>query len=168
MNIEETIGSIEFLKDEAKFDDLFCKYRNKLYITAFMLLSNPQDAEDAVQETALLAFSSIKKLRDSSLFKTWVTRILINVCKGMRLTRNKKKTVPLHDNLWTNPLDNDETDLLRAIRLMNKNDRVIITLRFFHDLKLIEIAQILKVSENTVKSRLYRAIGKLKKIYKKE
>lgn len=170
MNIESTTDYVEAIKngDTAKFDELFQLYRKKLYLTALIMLNNPQDAEDAVQDSAVSAFSSINKLQHSKFFGTWITRILINCCNSIRSVKNRRRTVQLDESLWIEPLAEDEIDLIKALEYLKKDDKVIIVLRFFNDIKINEIAEILKISEGTVKSKLYRAIAKLKIILEKE
>lgn len=83
MDLHASIGYVELSKsgDSSSFDKLFQEYGKSLYITALAILQNKEDAEDAVQDTAILAFSSIKNLKHNEYFKTWVTRMLINRCK---------------------------------------------------------------------------------------
>jgi RNA polymerase sigma-70 factor (ECF subfamily) len=171
MDLDSLIGFIELSKsgDNSSFDKLFQVYRKSLYLTALAILENNYDAEDAVQDTAIIAFSSIKNLTQNQYIKTWITRILINRCKRILSIKKRNSTVHLNDDiLCIEPLSIDEITLWDTISLLNKKDKLIITLRFFNDLDVKEISNVLKCPYGTAKSKLHRAIKKLKLMYDKE
>ena len=82
--------------DRKSYKELYDLCKNRVYSTAIRLLGNPQDAEDAAQETFVKVFRNIHMFRgDSSIF-TWIYRITVNICiEHMR----KRKNIPFHDSL---------------------------------------------------------------------
>lgn len=151
------------------YDILFQSCRKSLFLTALVMLENRLDAEDAVQDTAIIAYSSISTLKNNEYFKTWITRILINRCKRIRVTRSRNKTIELtEETLWAEPLTNHAIEVWEAVNKLGKDDKILITLRFFNDLSISEIAAVLKAPIGTMKSKLHRAIKKLRKIMGEE
>ena len=90
---------MEDLVEEAKngnnvaFTELVLQNQNELYKIAKMRLANDDDVNDAIQETMLMAFKSIKKLRENKYFKTWFIKILINECNKIYKKRKSYSTV---------------------------------------------------------------------------
>lgn len=95
---------------------------------------------------------------------TWITRIVINT--AMDLLRRRSATVLADPQAeeWFEPQEDRyrDLDLQEALGCLDASERTTVILRFFEDRKLEEIAQITEVGVNTVKSRLYRALKKLK------
>ena len=78
------------------FGELYERYRFKIYRSAFRILRNPQDAEDAVQQAFQHAFTNLHRFRETSAFATWVTRIAIN--EALTILRQRRVTTPLFEN----------------------------------------------------------------------
>lgn len=85
------------------FGELYERHRLKIYRSAFRILRNPQDAEDAMQQSFQGAFTNVNRFRENSAFATWMTRIAINEAL-MMLRRRRVTTLFLETN-------NDEIDL---------------------------------------------------------
>lgn len=154
------------------FTQLIIEIENELYKIAKLRLQSNYDIDEAIQETMLQAFKSIKKLKHEEYFKTWIIRILINNCNKI-YRKNGKKEVLLNDlsqelNDTTNNIEKIDTILnfYNIIRVLNYEERVIIVLYYMEDFTNKEISKILNMNENTVKSKLLRAKSKLKKFYK--
>ena len=124
-------------EDVGAFVELMEKYKTALYKVAKSYLGSEDDIADVMQDTVLAAYEHIKELKNASYFKTWLTRILINQCKDF--LRQQKKYV-VSDKIAETPYE------------MPENNRT------------NEIAQILDVNENTVKSRLRRGRDRLKQV----
>ena len=75
--------------DNQAFSELIISMENELYKIARTRLRNEEDIKEAVQETIIKTYSSLKKLRNSKFFKTWIIRILINECNNV-YSKNKK------------------------------------------------------------------------------
>lgn len=106
-----------------------------LYHISKSILKNDADCGDAVQETLLKVYEKLPMLKEEKFFRTWITRILINECKG--ILRKQKKVVPYEDYM-----DNE--------RLSEENR--------YHHLYMA----IMELPEGTIKSRLSRARDFLK------
>lgn len=152
--------------DSEAFEELLQIHSEQLYRTAFLYVKNRDDALDVVQDTAYKAFKEIRKLRHNKYFKTWLMRILIN--SAQTLLRKQKK-VSLSEDIGevfsTKDASREEhLDLADAIQKLQKNQREAITLFYFHDSPIKEIAYYMKVPENTVKTYLKRGKHQLKKM----
>lgn len=148
------------------FDNLFTEVYPQLFSIALMHLRNYHEAEDAVQETAMLAYRSFGTLKNQEHFKTWITRILINCCNKQhrslkRFFGNVKDEIPQDKLQFT-----DEEIMLRdAIARLDKRSQQIVILRYFSDYTVQEISKALEIPEGTVKSRLSRSVEKLQKYF---
>jgi len=149
--------------NEKAFSVLVKKHERSLYLTALSTMGSSWDALDVLQDAFLEAYLKIESLRDTSKFKPWVTRILINKCyESMRGKRRVIVTDPVPDEAHEFIGTEANLDLLEAIKKLEDDHRIIIGLRYFRDLKVAEIAEVLGCPEGTVKSRINQAIKKLK------
>jgi len=148
--------------DRDAFSRLVREMQNELYGMARMLLQKDEDCADAIQEAILKAYRGIPKLREPAYFRTWMFRILIHECQ--RIHRNQKK-VSLTDSIPEREAFSRESDLdLRdAVDRLDEPLRTLVKLHYFMDLPLSQIADMMDVSEGTLKSRLHRARRKLMK-----
>lgn len=133
----------------------------KYYRLAFSYVHNEADALDIVQEGAYKAIKSSGKVRRPEYISTWIYRIMIN--EALTLLRKNKNIVPFDlDERRGECDDYENTDLTKAIDALEETEQVIVKLRFFEELAIKDISKICQLNENTVKSRLYRALKKLK------
>ena len=158
--------------DEDAFTSLVYEIRQDLYKIARCRLSCEDDIEDAIQETMLETFKNIYKLKDTSYFKKWIITILINKCNKIYRKR-KKYNISFEGEEFENYLkSNDNLDsnlnFYDILKDLNYNERIILSLHYMEDYTTRDISKLLKVSENTVKTRLRRAKIKLKNKYVKE
>lgn len=156
--------------DNQAFSELIISMENELYKIARTRLRNEEDIKEAVQETIIKTYSSLKKLRNSKFFKTWIIRILINECNGV-YTKNKKNNFEEYDESIvnieaTNELKTkiDNLDFFILIDNLNYSERIIMTLFYLEEFSTKEIAKILKEPEATIRTRLSRSRNKLKKV----
>ncbi len=129
---------------------------------AFGYLGNDEDVADAIQDTILDAFEHIGTLRKAEYFKTWVMRILINNCT--RTWRKNKKSVALKEDVEVESYDSGRADVEFKEMLMSlpEDSRTIFQLYFGEQFTTKEIAEILNMKENTVKSRIHRGKEQLR------
>lgn len=161
--------------DEDAFSLLVERYATRLYGVCFHLLGNREDAEDCVQESFIKIYRSLTGYRFRSSFYTWAYRISVNVCLDYRRKNNRGKTVSLDEGPETSSgqlfyqvadelplpdqlLERSElTELIREeLSLLPAYLRDIVILRDLEGLSYAELAGLLKISEGTVKSRLFR------------
>lgn len=158
-------------KDQKSFEELYTKYYKKIYAIAFATTKNVSDAEDILQITFSKVWQSISSLDDPSAFNTWVQKIAINESKT--LLNKRKPSVSIDDEEDDSHVTELESDLMLPEAYAEKEDlsarlrqiiyelsdvqRQTITLYYFDNLTISEIAQIMDCTEGTVKSRLYLA-----------
>lgn len=134
------------------------------YRLAFSYVKNQDAAMDVVQEAIVKALDKVDTLREPAYLKTWFYRILLN--EAMNHFRRTRDLIPFNEALNDQPaiaLDPGERlDLYDAIGRLSFPEQTVVKLRFFEDMKLEEIAQATGANLNTVKSRLYKALKKLK------
>lgn len=162
---EEQLVKNAMAGDKEAFLCLINKHKEYLYKTAFLYVKNEHDASDIYQETVYKAFISIKKLKKSEYFKTWITRILINNVNDKIRKDSKIVFYEEKDNLSSSNEDADlatNIDLFNAIDKLSDKYKTAIILRYIHDMPIKEVAIIMECSENTTKSYIYRALKILK------
>ena len=132
-----------------------------LYRLAYTYLKNPDDAMDVVQDSAYKAMVQADQVRDPARISGWLCRIVVNT--ALDLLRSRKNTVFLEDLPDPGQEDRyEDPDLLSALDSLEARERTVVVLRFFRDMKLQDIARVLGLKENTVKSILYRSLKKLR------
>ncbi|GAE88592.1 RNA polymerase sigma factor [Acetivibrio straminisolvens] len=153
--------------DKKAFERIVQRYHNELYYTALGIVKSGWDALDICQETFLKAFSSLDTLKDVSKFRSWINRILINKCND-NFRKNKGVTVVdfIENEGFLEDSKEENIDLLNALSLLKEDTRIILTLRYFQDLPIKEIASIMDIPEGTVKSRLSNGLKELRKMMK--
>lgn len=151
--------------DSNAFAQLIELNTQSMYKVARAYFTNDADVADVISETILKCFEKISTLRKPEYFKTWLIRILMNQCNQM--IREKKREVSVDEI----PDITDETSQYALVEfkdLMNRIDekyRVILVLYYVEELKIKEIANLLGMKENTVKTHLRRGKASLKKEY---
>jgi RNA polymerase sigma factor (sigma-70 family) len=166
---EATIVEDWVLVEQAKrgskhaFSVLVSRHERVLYSIALAMLRSSWDAADAVQDAFLEAYRKIDALKDPSKFNAWTARILCNKCRDIRRKRHPVPMEELPESCAFDFLGRDTNlDIMNAVRDLDEIDRTVVALRFFRDLKVDEIAEILGCPAGTVKSRINRAVAKLR------
>ncbi|MFS0674288.1 RNA polymerase sigma factor [Ornithinibacillus sp. 179-J 7C1 HS] len=163
-------------KQESALLELMNTYGDYLVRTAFLLLKDHQTAEEAVQDTFVIAFEKIRQLEDPMKLKSWLTAIVTNCCRS-RMRKWSWKNILLaiennhiHDDEATPSAEEElmewiwNSSLSEAIHELDYKYREVLTLYYFNEMKISEIAELTQEKENTIKSRLKRARIKLKDI----
>ena len=135
-----------------EFTNLILDSEQTLYCVAMSMLRNEKDCEDAVQTAILTAYEKLGTLKQEQYFKTWLVRILINVCN--KQLRSAAKTTELHDTDISSDSAKASTEIRMAIESLPVNIRQVVVLYYIEQFAIKEIKQILKIPEGTVKSRL--------------
>lgn len=158
--------------DTEAYTQLMLNIRNDLYKICKTRISSNDEIDDIIQETMIQTFKYIKKLKDNTKFKQWIIKILINNCN--KLYKNNHKIhlsnfeidykQGLKNNIAVNDIENIENDInfYQLLSNLKYEERIIIILYYSEKFTLKEISKILRISENTVKTRLYRAKQKIK------
>jgi RNA polymerase sigma-70 factor (ECF subfamily) len=133
------------------------------------ILDSDDDIGDAMQETVLKAYKSLKGLKNLYSFKPWLIKIMVNECNN--ILRSKKKIVFLDkifhkEESYVDDYNFDKQPVLMAVKKLEPKFREPILLYYYEDLTVKEISKCLDISEGTVKSRLSRARNKLFQLLK--
>lgn len=160
------------LADNSVTKEMFCalvlQHQAAMYRTARSILKSDEDAQDAVQEAVCAAFRHRETLKQCDYVKAWLLRVVANKCYDM--LRKRTNTVELsqvQEVLAAPEKDSLQSmDLWQAVLRLPDDLRTVVTLYYYEDLPIRQISQILKVSEGTVRSRLFRGREKLKMLLK--
>ena len=134
----------------------------RFYRLAYSYLHHPEDAMDAVQTAVCRALERQDSLRDPAQLRSWFYHILVNAC--LDALRQRGRTLPLSEWEETGREDPPPADesLIRQIDELPPAVSTVIKLRFFEEFSLKEIAAATGTNVNTVKSRLYAGLKKLR------
>lgn len=145
------------------------KYQENVFRAAFSVSQNQADAEDVVQDTFLKYMQSDRQFESEEHIKAWLLRTAISRSKDIIHTFWNKNRSSFEDYMESIPFQNPEDrELVETVLSLPKTYRIPIYLFYYEDYSVKEIADILKLSENTVKSRLYRGRKVLKKMLKED
>jgi RNA polymerase sigma-70 factor, ECF subfamily len=149
------------------FTKIYLRYRERVYAYALRVLSNPEDAEDLFQEVFFRVYARAKSFQEERSLGGWIFTIAHNLC--MNKIRDRKPQDSLEDiTLYVEPAPSLGEDwqalIAHAMSLLPLEQREVIILREYEGLSYSEITDILHTSIPAVKSRLYRAKGKLREL----
>ena len=139
------------------------KYKNNIYVIAFNVCKNAQDAEDVVQDTFIQYISIKKDFETEQHIRAWLIRVAINKAKNKNNTFFRRNTLPLEDYMEALIFESSESsesselsELFETVMKLSEKYRVVIHLFYYEDYSVNEIADILKISVSNVKVRLSR------------
>lgn len=155
--------------DKEAFAILYDIYAEYALRVATAITKSTSEAADAVQEAFIRVYRNIDSFDENKPFRPWFYRILINECN--RTMKNKSRLIFVSEYIENNATYSREDDyhfeeyeeLYAAIGELKDINRIPIILKYLNDFTEKEIAEILDLNVNTVKSRLYRGRQKLKK-----
>ena len=150
------------MPDDTRMENIINLYGDLLYRTGIMILGNPQDVQDVLQEVMLKVLQKMPEFHDSEHEKAWLLRVTINLCKDMLRFRFRHQYIQI-DELEIEAADTDDRQLLQEILQLPSSWRIVLLLHYVEGYSLKEIADILSISENAVKKRMQRAKAGLKK-----
>lgn len=175
------------LLDRCRRDDpeacnaLLALYNRRIFNTAFRILGEESQAEDALQETLINIYRGLNRFRGDSKISTWVSRITVNVCLGMiRKGRNKHfveldedeaaRELPANPTPYIDPLRHVVAGELsefveEAFVRMSKKQGIVVRLHDMEGNTIQEIARILHCPVGTIKSRLFYGRQEFKDIF---
>ena len=166
--------------DTNVFGVLVDRYKEMIFTLALRMIKNREEAEEVSQDTFIKIYNSLNKFKGDSKFSTWIYKIAYNTCLD-RLKKNKKEENTIlidefSDNL-VKTLDNafsalEEKERKQTIQnclnLLSREENFLLTLYYFDDQNLDEIAKIMDINSNNVKVKLFRSRKKLAVILKKQ
>jgi RNA polymerase sigma-70 factor (ECF subfamily) len=147
---------------ELNFDAVIGPHLDAGYRTALAILQNPDEAHDAVQESALKAWRKLHQLREGSPARPWFLAIVANQCRRER-RKHWWSVVRVPEVARADQeFQTDNVDIDRALATLPRDDRLALFLYFYLDLPLEEVGAVLGVSPGGAKTRVYRAAKKLR------
>jgi len=171
--------------DISAFNTLVWRWEKQIYNFILRYLGDYELAKDVMQRTFIRTYKSLSKLKDRKKFSTWLFQIALNQCKD-ELKKKKRKHVSISEvrrgensgsreivSIVTDPsngpenatqMDSITSVLKKALQYIPEEQRVVIIMKEYHGLKFIEIAEILSVPLNTIKSRMYYGLNSLRKV----
>jgi RNA polymerase sigma-70 factor, ECF subfamily len=159
--------------DQGAFGELVALHEGTAFRTAYLVLGDAAEAEDAAQEGFVRAYRALARFRQGAPFRPWLLRIVLNAARNRRRSAGRRRQLELRVEATT---PRDETApsaesvaaqrerrslLLAAINELAPDDRFVIGARYFLDLSEEEIATAAGIPRGTVKSRLARSRGRL-------
>lgn len=149
--------------DTNEYERLVAKYLDCIYRVALNCCKNSMDAEDVTQSAFLKLFETREHFEKDENVKYWLIRVAINECNSLWRSPWKKRTVSfeqiLREPIFITPR---KSNLYCAVQELPVKYRQIVHLYYFEDYSVREIADIMKLSETAVQTRLFRARQKLK------
>lgn len=167
--------------DSIAVEELVARYSSLVYRLALSMLDDRTEADEATQDAFITAVARLDSYRGEAAFTTWLYAIALNVCRGrLRKRRTKERLMGALQALLGPTTDEAahpeqvviqneaEAALWRAVKSLNDKQREVVILRYYHDLRLNEIAQTIGVSERTVRAWLHSAHEKMRTSLKDE
>ena len=163
--------------DAEAYEQLVQRFAGLAFRAAYLITQSAQDAEDASQEAFVKAYRALGRFRPGAAFRPWLMQIVANEARDRRRSagRREELTLRVGEGLRTGYVapspesavmaHEDRAQLLGAINRLREEDRLVIACRYFLDLSTEETAAAIGCPTGTVKSRLSRALDRLKQIY---
>jgi len=173
INWEITLPSLAHRSREQQeaFADLFERHKNLVYRTALLILGEPAEAEEALQEIFVLVYKSLASYDPGKgAFTTWLHRITVNYCLSVRRKRRVAQqpldgdcSALVGETMEASLAERSEKEgLRRVLGELSDKQRAVLVLRYYWEMPYAEISQVLKIPLGTVKSRLDLALRTLR------
>lgn len=166
--------------DTNVFSVLVDRYKEMIFTLALKMIKNREEAEEVSQDTFVKVYNSLNKFKGDSKFSTWIYKITYNTCLD-RLKKNKKEDSTISIDEFSDHLVKTMDNALSALEekerkqtiqnclnLLSREENFLLTLYYFDDQNLDEIAKIMDINSNNVKVKLFRSRKKLAVILKKQ
>lgn len=169
---EQTLIARARSGDARAFQGLVEIYEQQVFRAAFLVLHDADEARDVAQETFMRGYKAMSRFKDEQPFRPWILKIAVNQALTTlrqiqrRRERRVKTSVAEVDYTIDEALIDREraASLIAALNQMKENERIVIYLKYFMDLSEKELSHYLGCAQGTVKSRLHRALAKLRKV----
>ena len=154
---------------EAAFRRLVDEHLHRAYRLAAAILHDQTEAQDAVHDAFVTAWRRYDSLRDPARLEAWFDRIVVNTCRdrmrhARRLQVRDISAGPEIVTADTTASVPDEVVIGRALRRLKPDDRIVLALRFYRDMKVDDIAAAMGTRPRAATSRLHRALERLRRI----
>jgi RNA polymerase sigma-70 factor, ECF subfamily len=146
-------------------------YQQPVFRLAYLLLGDPDDAEDVAQETFIRAYAALNRFRADLPLRPWLLRITTNLTHNWRRSASRymaavqRALSPPDLSPPTSTEGTADAELLwQAVRRLSIKDQQVLYMRYFLDCSEQEMAEVLNTARGTIKSRLHRALLRLKAV----
>ncbi|HEY3211477.1 MAG TPA: RNA polymerase sigma factor [Actinomycetota bacterium] len=162
--------------DVTAYEQLVRMYQDVAARTAYVITGGAADAQDAAQEAFVKAYYSLSRFRAGAAFRPWLLRIVANEAINRRRSTRRQVGLALRaaegrlqDDAVPSPegaalAQDDRRRLVAAMNRLRPEDRLVIAYRYWFELSEAEMAEALGCARGTVKSRLSRALGRLREV----
>ena len=162
--------------DEEAYAELVQRHADVAFRTAYLVCGSAADAEDAAQDAFIAAYRALPRFRAGAPLRPWLLRIVANTARNRRRGEGRRAELDLRlagslrsGGAAPSPerqveAAEERAALLHAVRRLDGADREVIACRFFLQLSVAETAAVLGCAEGTVKSRLARALERLRRV----
>jgi RNA polymerase sigma-70 factor (ECF subfamily) len=163
--------------DNHAFGKLVGLWFKRIYNVSMKYFGDHDVAMEVTQRTFIATYDNIKKLKDTGSFKYWIYRITINQCHEEDRRRKRKKWLSIFQNDEAEKIEETylhpdrefhqrelEEIMIKLLKRIPEEQKAVIIMKEYEGMKFREIAELLGISENTVKSRLYYGLSSLKKM----
>jgi RNA polymerase sigma-70 factor, ECF subfamily len=153
--------------DRDAFASLALLVSDSLYAVAYRILRDPGLAEDALQNTLVMAWRHLDGLRDPDRFEAWIRRVLVHASYAEARRRGRETATVRRISMTDELVDDgaaviDRDEIERAFRRLSAEHRAIFVLHYYLGLPLVDIASTLGIPDGTARSRLHYAIRALR------
>jgi RNA polymerase sigma-70 factor (ECF subfamily) len=160
--------------DADAYEVLVRHYHDLAFRTAFVITRSATEAEEAVQDAFVKAYYALSRFHAGAAFRPWLLRIVANESRNRRAAAGRRAGLALRaaEQTATGPDDplpeasavaaEQRAELLAAVNELRAEDRLVVAYRYFFELSEAEMADALGCARGTVKSRLSRALGRLR------
>ena len=160
--------------DIRAYEEIVRRYQDVAFRIAYTILGSAEEAEDATQDGFVRAFNALDRFRGGEPLRPWLVTIVANAARTRRTAAARRPMLTL-DATAAHPMDDaaqspeaaalvmeQRRELLDAVNALRQDDQQVIVYRYFLDLSEAESAALLNCARGTVKSRLSRALGRLR------
>ena len=149
--------------------ELAALYQSNLFVVAFNICKNAQDAEDIVQDTFIQYHTTKKEFENEQHIRAWLIRVAVNKAKNCNRTFWRRNKCSFEEYMETLTFETPQSEsLFETVMQLPDKYRIVMHLFYYEDYAVREIAKILKLSESNVKARLSRGRSMLRNVLKEE
>ncbi|MCK5847088.1 MAG: RNA polymerase sigma factor [Bacteroidales bacterium] len=159
--------------EDNKYSVLIDRYKDLIFTLCYRIIKDKENAEEAAQDTFIKAYKSLSKFKGESKFSSWIYRIAYNT--SLDKLKHLKRQIQTVNNIDINELNNNNIEqaldilesnelkdqIKNSIKKLNSEDAFILTLYYYEDLSMQEIAKITGHKANSIKVRIHRSRQKL-------
>jgi RNA polymerase sigma-70 factor (ECF subfamily) len=160
--------------DDAAYERLVRQYQEAVFRLAYLLLGSADDAEDTAQEVFIRAHRALNSFDESRPLRPWLLAITANTARNRRrafgryVAALRRLIVPEYSPSAEAESALEAQALWQAVKCLSEIDQEVIYLRYFLELSVNEAAEAMNVEPGTVKSRLSRALGRLRDVIERD